>query len=46
MAESSLALAGYVTAYVTKAEKSNLKNVWSEIASSGTTVRHAMNVKF
>ena len=36
VAESSLALAGYVTAYVTKAEKSNLQDVWSEIASSGT----------
>ena len=36
VAESSPALAGYVTAYVTKAEKSNLQDVWSEIASSGT----------
>ena len=36
MAESSLALAGYVTAYVTKAEKSNLQDVWSGIASSCT----------
>ena len=36
VAESSLALAGYVTAYVTKAEKRNLQDVWSKIASSGT----------
>ena len=35
VAESSLALAGYVTAYVTKAEKSNLQDVWTDIASSG-----------
>ena len=33
MAESSLALAGYVNTYVTKGEKSNLQDVWSEIAS-------------
>ena len=35
VAESSLALAGYVTAYVTKAEKSNLQDVWTDIASNG-----------
>ena len=35
VAESSLALAGYVTAYVNKAEKSNLQDVWSDIAISG-----------
>ena len=35
VAESSLALAGYVSAYVTKAEKSNLQDVWTELASQG-----------
>ena len=35
MAESSLALAGYVTAYMTKAKKSNLQDVWTDIASNG-----------
>ena len=35
VAESSLVLAGYVTAYVTKAEKSNLEDVWADIASNG-----------
>ena len=33
VAESSLALAGYVSAYVTKAEKSNLQDIWTEVAS-------------
>ena len=33
VAESSLALAGYVSAYVTKAEKSNLQDIWCEVAS-------------
>ena len=33
VAESSLALAGYVSVYVTKAEKSNLQDIWTEVAS-------------
>ena len=33
VAENSLALAGYVSAYVTKAEKSSLQDVWNEVAS-------------
>ena len=32
VAESSLALANYVTAYVTKPEKSNLQEVWQSIS--------------
>ncbi len=35
IAESSMALAGYVTSYVTKAEKSDLQDVWADLASSG-----------
>ena len=31
VSESSLALAHYVTGYVTKAEKSNMQNIWQEI---------------
>ena len=33
-AESSLALAHYVTAYVTKAERSNMQEVWQEVGSN------------
>ena len=39
VAESSLALAGYVSAYVTKAEKSNLQDIWSEVASKESIYR-------
>ena len=34
IAESSLALAHYVTGYVTKAERSNMKDLWQEISSN------------
>ena len=35
VAESSLALAHYVTGYVTKAEKSHIQDIWEEIKDSG-----------
>jgi hypothetical protein len=31
--ESSLAIAQYVTGYVTKAEKSNMQDLWQEVSS-------------
>ena len=34
--ESSLAIAQYVTGYVTKAEKSNMQEVWEEVSSHQT----------
>ncbi len=34
IAESSLALAQYVTGYVTKAEKSNMQELWQEVSSN------------
>ena len=34
IAESSMALAHYVTAYVTKAEQSNMQEVWQEVGSN------------
>ena len=36
IAESSLTLTQYVSSYVTKAEKSALQDIWTEIASSGS----------
>ena len=36
IAESSLTLAHYVTGYVTKAEKSNMQDVWQEVSTSST----------
>eukprot|EP00731_Ephydatia_muelleri_P001725 Em0001g1725a len=35
-AESSLTLAHYVTGYVTKAEKSNMQNVWQEVNANSS----------
>jgi len=35
VAESSLALAHYVTGYITKAEKSHMQEVWDEIEEHG-----------
>ena len=32
--ESSLTLAHYVTGYVTKAEKSNMQDVWQKVSAS------------
>ena len=37
VAESSLALAHYVTGYVTKAEKSNMNEAWQEVSESKST---------
>ena len=37
--ESSLALTQYVTGYVTKAEKSNMQEVWQEVPSHQTVYR-------
>ena len=34
MTESSLALANYVTGYVTKPEKSNIQEVWQEVSDA------------
>ena len=34
VAESSLALAHYVSGYVTKAERSNLQDIWQEVKLS------------
>lgn len=34
VAESSLALAHYVSGYITKAEKSNLQDIWQEVSES------------
>ena len=34
IAESSLALAHYVTGYVTKAERSNMQDMWQEVSSN------------
>ena len=31
--ESSLAIAQYVTGYETKAEKSNMQDIWQEVSS-------------
>ena len=36
VAESTLALAHYVTGYVTKAERSNMQELWQEIGSNQT----------
>ena len=36
VAESSLALAHYVSGYVTKAERSNLQDIWQEVSESKT----------
>ena len=36
IAESSLTLAHYVTGYVTKAEKSNMQDVWQEVGTSSS----------
>ena len=36
ISESSLAVAQYVTGYVTKAEKSNMQEVWQEVSSHQT----------
>ena len=33
VAESSLAIAHYVTGYVTKAERSNMQSLWEEVSS-------------
>ena len=33
IAEESLALAHYVTGYITKAERSNMQDIWNEVAS-------------
>ena len=33
IAEQSLALAHYVTGYITKAERSNMQDIWNEVAS-------------
>ncbi len=33
-AESSLALAHYVSGYVTKAERSNMQEIWQELSAS------------
>ena len=33
IAESSLALAQYVSGYVTKAERSNMQEIWQEVSS-------------
>ena len=35
-AETSLTLAHYVTGYVTKAEKSNMQEVWQEVNSNSS----------
>ena len=35
-AESSLTLAHYVTGYVTKAEKSNMQDVWQEVNANSS----------
>ena len=34
IAESSLALAYYVTAYVTKGERSNMQEIWQEVSAN------------
>ena len=34
VAESSLALAHYVSGYVTKAERSNMQEIWEEVSKS------------
>ena len=34
IAESSLALAHYVMAYVTKAERSNMQEIWQEVGAN------------
>ena len=34
VAESSLALAHYVSGYVTKAERSNIQEVWQEVSEN------------
>ena len=36
VSESSLALADYVSGYVTKAEKSHLQDIWQEVSSDKT----------
>jgi len=40
IAESSLALAHYVTGYVTKAEHSNMQDVWQEVTSNRRISSH------
>ena len=37
IAESTLAIAQYVTGYVTKAEKSNMQDLWQEVSSHQST---------
>ena len=38
VAESSLALAHYVSGYVTKAERSNIQDIWHEVSENKNVV--------
>ena len=40
-AESSLTLAHYVTGYITKAEKSNMQDVWQEVNANKASCGHS-----
>ena len=40
IAEASLALAHYVSGYVTKAEHSNMQEVWEEVGSNKSVYSH------
>ena len=40
MAEASLALAQYVTSYMTKAERGNMQDIWKEVSDSKSNHSH------
>jgi len=40
VAESSLALAHYVNVYVTKAERSNMQEIWQEVSENKSVYSH------
>ena len=40
ISETSLALTEYVSGYVTKAEKSNVQDIWNDISNSDSVYKH------
>ena len=40
VAEASLALAQYVTSYMTKAERGNMQDIWKEVSDSKSNHSH------
>ena len=46
VAESSLALADYVTGYITKAEKSSMQGIWEEVCNNKSIYSHVWCTEF